>query len=135
MHAFLAGVRVVGHVRRAARPARVRCLPNTNVESQTETLTQKKEEVAAATAATTSDAASNGASTSTSSDKDSKPSHKDWVPDYSVLTPPSYSEPSGQDKFWTGFKLAFALPWRRFKKGSVLTIKVSDSSCRLLCDP
>lgn len=35
-----------------------------------------------------------------------------------------YRAPSGMDKFWTGTKLAFALPWRRFKKGSVLTIEV-----------
>jgi protease-4 len=127
MHAPVAGVRVVGNVRRAARPHRVRCLPSTNAESQTETLTQRKEELSSSTA-TISDVTSNGASTSTSSDKDSsKPSHKDWVPDYSVLSPPSYSQPSGQDKFWTNLKLAFALPWRRFKKESVLTIKVSIS--------
>jgi hypothetical protein len=35
-----------------------------------------------------------------------------------------YQAPTGADKFWTSVKLAFALPWRRFKKGSVLTIKV-----------
>jgi len=44
----------------------------------------------------------------------------------------TWSEPSGGDKFWTSFKLAFALPWRRFKKGSVLAIKlegeISDQS-------
>lgn len=35
-----------------------------------------------------------------------------------------YKEPSGGDKAMTSFKLAFALPWRRFKKGSVLTMKL-----------
>eukprot|EP00195_Chlamydomonas_chlamydogama_P015757 CAMPEP_0202909918 /NCGR_PEP_ID=MMETSP1392-20130828/50619_1 /ASSEMBLY_ACC=CAM_ASM_000868 /TAXON_ID=225041 /ORGANISM="Chlamydomonas chlamydogama, Strain SAG 11-48b" /LENGTH=725 /DNA_ID=CAMNT_0049599831 /DNA_START=187 /DNA_END=2361 /DNA_ORIENTATION=- len=38
-----------------------------------------------------------------------------------VLT---YKEPSGGQKFWTSFKLAFALPWRRFKKDSVLVFKL-----------
>jgi len=35
-----------------------------------------------------------------------------------------YKEPSGGDKAMTSFRLAFALPWRRFKKGSVLTMKL-----------
>ena len=35
-----------------------------------------------------------------------------------------YQEPSGGEKFWTSFKLAFALPWRRFKSESVLVFKV-----------
>jgi protease-4 len=49
-----------------------------------------------------------------------------------LLSPPAplqYQEPSSSDKFWTSFKLAFALPWRRFKKESVLTFKVR---CRAL---
>lgn len=44
----------------------------------------------------------------------------------------TWSEPSGSDKFWTSFKLAFALPWRRFKKGSVLAIKVRALSLNAL---
>ena len=44
----------------------------------------------------------------------------------------SYEEPSGSDRFWTGCKLAFALPWRRFKNDSVLVFKldgeISDQS-------
>jgi protease-4 len=36
-----------------------------------------------------------------------------------------YSEPSGGQKAWTGFKLAFALPWRRVKSGSALVLKLS----------
>ncbi len=35
-----------------------------------------------------------------------------------------FVEPSGGDKFWTRCKLIFALPWRRFKKDSVLTMKL-----------
>ncbi len=35
-----------------------------------------------------------------------------------------YTPPSGMDKFWTSLKLSFALPWRRFKKGSVLVMKL-----------
>lgn len=31
--------------------------------------------------------------------------------------------PSSFDANWTNIKLAFALPWRRFKSGSVLTFK------------
>ena len=34
-----------------------------------------------------------------------------------------YVAPSGMEAFWTSFKLAFALPWRRFKNDSVLVIK------------
>jgi hypothetical protein len=44
-----------------------------------------------------------------------------------ALEPPvvlQYVEPSTSERFWTSVKLAFALPWRRFKKGSVLTFKV-----------
>ncbi|GIL78352.1 hypothetical protein Vretimale_7700 [Volvox reticuliferus] len=44
----------------------------------------------------------------------------------------SFTAPSEKDRFWTNFKLAFALPWRRFKKDSVLTFtlegEVSDQS-------
>ncbi|EFJ46294.1 signal peptide peptidase [Volvox carteri f. nagariensis] len=43
-----------------------------------------------------------------------------------------YSAPTDKDMFWTRFKLAFALPWRRFKKDSVLTFtlegEISDQS-------
>lgn len=43
-----------------------------------------------------------------------------------------YSKPSGGDRFWTWLKLMFALPWRRFKKDSVLVFKldgqISDQS-------
>ncbi|KAL6747559.1 peptidase family S49-domain-containing protein [Haematococcus lacustris] len=35
-----------------------------------------------------------------------------------------WEEPSAGEKFWTSFKLAFALPWRRFKDKSVLAIKI-----------
>ncbi|KAL4444953.1 hypothetical protein ABPG77_004003 [Micractinium sp. CCAP 211/92] len=37
----------------------------------------------------------------------------------------AYREPSGGQKAWTSVKLAFALPWRRFKSESVLTLKLS----------
>lgn len=36
-------------------------------------------------------------------------------------------EPSGGDKTWTSWKLLWALPWRRFKSGSVLTLKLSGA--------
>lgn len=38
-----------------------------------------------------------------------------------------YVAPTDSQKFWTGFKLAFALPWRRFKKGSVLSFKLAGA--------
>ncbi|KAL4448020.1 hypothetical protein ABPG75_005239 [Micractinium tetrahymenae] len=37
----------------------------------------------------------------------------------------AFEEPSGGKKAWTSVKLAFALPWRRFKSESVLTLKLS----------
>jgi protease-4 len=78
-------------------------------------------------AAAVAEAASNGASASTSSDASSStPSHLEWVPDVDSLGQLTYNAPSGSDKFWTSVKLAFALPWRRFKKESVLTMKVGD---------
>lgn len=39
----------------------------------------------------------------------------------------TYKEPTGMDKFLTSAKLSFALPWRRFKKGSVLVIELGGS--------
>jgi hypothetical protein len=39
-----------------------------------------------------------------------------------------FTEASGSEKFWTSFKLAFALPWRRFKKDSVLTLTVRQAA-------
>lgn len=36
-------------------------------------------------------------------------------------------DPSGGDKAWTNWKLLWALPWRRFKSGSVLTLKLSGA--------
>lgn len=39
--------------------------------------------------------------------------------------------PNGE-QLWTSVRLVFALPWRRFKKGSILTMKVriSPSVCK-----
>ena len=41
-----------------------------------------------------------------------------------------YKRPRNAARQWTRLKLARALPWRRFKKGSVLTMKVGPSTCR-----
>ncbi|KAK9824686.1 hypothetical protein WJX72_012391 [[Myrmecia] bisecta] len=38
-----------------------------------------------------------------------------------------YEAPSALDRFWTSLKLLRALPWRRFKKGSVLVLELSGS--------
>eukprot|EP00892_Ulva_mutabilis_P012513 jgi/Ulvmu1/9634/UM054_0066.1 len=39
----------------------------------------------------------------------------------------NYKEPDAQQRFQTSAKLAFALPWRRFKKGSFLSIKLDGA--------
>ena len=39
----------------------------------------------------------------------------------------TFVEQSTSEKAMTNFKLLFALPWRRFKSGSVLTMKLSGS--------
>ena len=38
-----------------------------------------------------------------------------------------YVPPTDTEKFWTRFRLIFAKPWARFKKGSVLTLKIGGS--------
>ncbi|KAI3438408.1 hypothetical protein D9Q98_000839 [Chlorella vulgaris] len=38
-----------------------------------------------------------------------------------------YVEPSGGDKLWTSLRLISALPWRRFKKGSALVLKLGGA--------
>lgn len=43
----------------------------------------------------------------------------------------AYSEPTSMQKAATFFRLAFALPWRRFKDGSALTMKLSGSIAEL----
>ena len=35
-----------------------------------------------------------------------------------------YRPLSVTERFWTSFRLIFALPWRRFKKGSILAFEV-----------
>lgn len=51
-----------------------------------------------------------------------------------------FKEPDAQQRFQTSCKLALALPWRRFKKGSFLSIKLEGMrgclvrSCRILFD-
>ena len=49
-----------------------------------------------------------------------------------------YTAPSGMQKFATSLRLIRALPWRRFKKGSVLVIEVTGKhhtfvECLLRC--
>ncbi len=64
------------------------------------------------------------ASTSKADDKDA-PSHLSWQLDASELAQLDYTAPSQARKTLTNIKLAFALPWRRFKKEAVLTCKVN----------
>eukprot|EP00775_Hariotina_reticulata_P006975 gene6975-7190_t len=66
------------------------------------------------------------AAASTSSNKDDKdtPKHRDWVPDASSLAALQFTPQTSSERMWTNFKLLFALPWRRFKKESVLAFKL-----------
>lgn len=43
-----------------------------------------------------------------------------------------YTPLDGAERFWTSVRLAFALPWRRFKKDSVLSFKVGWGSVGLV---
>jgi len=51
-----------------------------------------------------------------------------WQMDASALAPLEFKPLSGGELMWARLKMAFALPWRRFKKGSVLTFKVRVGS-------
>ncbi|GBF98145.1 acyl-coenzyme A oxidase peroxisomal [Raphidocelis subcapitata] len=53
------------------------------------------------------------------------------VPDPSTLPPLEFKPLSGGELAWARLKMAFALPWRRFKKGSVLTFKVVVLCCAI----
>lgn len=79
----------------------------------------------AAAASTTNGAGTNGTSAA-KDDKDDKdaPKHRDWVPDASSLAPLQFTPLTSSQRGWTNFKLAFALPWRRFKPEAVLTFKL-----------
>ena len=44
-----------------------------------------------------------------------------------------YTAPSGMQRFATSLRLIRALPWRRFKKGSVLVIEVTFTRFMPLC--
>lgn len=100
-----------------------RCAPpagdGSETSSTTSTLEQQQEQQElpqASTPATAVSTSSNGtsASTDSSNDKDA-PKHLDWVPDGSSLAPLQFTPLSGVERGWANFKLAFALPWRRFK--------------------
>lgn len=89
---------------------------------QTQTQTHSEREHSNGVTATASNP-STSASTKSADGKDI-PDHLKWVLDVPALSPRQYQAPTASDKFWTSLKLIFALPWRRFKKESVLTIKV-----------
>lgn len=55
---------------------------------------------------------------------DDKPTHLSWRPDAAALPAPVFAPLSSSEAVWTNIKLAFALPWRRFKRDSVLTFKL-----------
>lgn len=95
--------------------------------STTSTIEQQQEAAPAQPAAVAASASTNGNGASTSSnskDDQDAPKHLDWVPDASDLSPLQFNALSGSQKAWTNFKLAFALPWRRFKPEAVLAFKL-----------
>ncbi|KAI8476080.1 MAG: peptidase family S49-domain-containing protein [Monoraphidium minutum] len=47
-----------------------------------------------------------------------------WRADASALLPLEFKPLDGGELLWSRLKMAFALPWRRFKKGSVLAFKL-----------
>jgi len=104
--------------------------PADNETATTSTLEQQQNEPQADTAVAQASPAAvaatngNGNGASTSSDDEDAPKHKDWVPDASSLAPLQFTPLTNTEKGWTNFKLAFALPWRRFKPEAVLTFKL-----------
>lgn len=120
-------------VRRVQRTVTYSSPNDTSETSSTSTLEQQQAEQqpqasapAQATAAAVASTNGNGVSTSTNSSSDDKdaPKHLNWVPDGSNLAPLQFTPLSGAEKGWTNFKLAFALPWRRFKPEAVLAFKL-----------
>ncbi|KAG2432803.1 hypothetical protein HXX76_008537 [Chlamydomonas incerta] len=100
--------------RRAARTARLLC----RAEQETTTVTTTAEAEAVAT--------SNGNGNGNGNGSLEKPSRGAGAFPAELLTAEelAYVAPDDSTKWWTGFKLGFALPWRRFKQNSVLAFKL-----------
>ena len=81
------------------------------------------------------DAASQAAPTSVQDSSSSNSSSSTSKVDVERVSEPElvYRPPGIGEKFWTNFKLTFALPWRRFKQDSVLVLKVSAGLAGRLC--
>jgi hypothetical protein len=78
----------------------------------------------------------NGATVAADDEKkgDDKKKDGEWDPaawrmDPAALAPLEFKPLTGGELMWARLKMAFALPWRRFKKGSVLTFKVRCTGC------
>ncbi|KAF8059999.1 hypothetical protein HT031_004937 [Scenedesmus sp. PABB004] len=65
--------------------------------------------------------AANGAAAD--KDKDA-PAHLGWVPDAGAVPALKFEPLSDVDRGWANLRLAFALPWRRFKRGAALAFKL-----------
>jgi protease IV len=93
-------------VNRVARPAgRVNYMPQASSSPETETSTE-------APATSNNEKNENGSSSSSSA----------------ISTPEiQYIEPTGMQRAMTNFRLFFALPWRRFKSDSALSIKFTGA--------
>ncbi|KAG2448920.1 hypothetical protein HYH02_006268 [Chlamydomonas schloesseri] len=102
--------------RRAARTARLLCRAEQEASTATTTTTAEAE------ATTTSNGNGNGNGNGASE----KPARGAGAFPAELLAAEelTYVAPDDSAKWWTGFKLGFALPWRRFKKDSVLAFKL-----------
>jgi hypothetical protein len=121
--------RRVQHVTTYASPSDDHSSTNTLEQQQSEQQHQQDPLPPTASAVSNGNGVTNVSSNSTSSSSSSKddkdaPKHLDWTPDASTLSPLEFTPLSGTEKAWTNIKLAFALPWRRFKSEAVLTFKL-----------
>lgn len=120
--------RRVQHVTTFASPSEDHSSTNTLEEQQSEQQHQQDPLPPTASAVANGNGVTTVSSNSTnsSSSKDDKdaPKHLGWTPDASTLSPLEFTPLSGTEKAWTNIKLAFALPWRRFKSEAVLTFKL-----------
>eukprot|EP00198_Chlamydomonas_reinhardtii_P001161 XP_001690496.1 signal peptide peptidase [Chlamydomonas reinhardtii] len=98
--------------RRAARTARLLC----RAEQETSTVTT----TTATEAANTSNGNGNGNGAAEKASRGAGAFPSELLSAEEL----PYVAPDDSAKFWTGFKLGFALPWRRFKKDSVLAFKL-----------
>ncbi len=108
---------------RALRAARLQHLRVRSAAEEPATTTPAEEPPAAATNGAAEAQHSDAAASSQANGVSSATVTVEALPEQELV----WAEPSGGDKAWTSWKLLWALPWRRFKSGSVLTLKLSGA--------